>query len=106
LDEEGFEWIEADDVSRSTIAFLRSAEGHPPVLVVSNFTPEVWADYRVGAPVGGTWTTLLTSDAAEFGGSGALPPELVAEQVGLQGHAQSLRFDVPAMSVTYFTPKA
>jgi 1,4-alpha-glucan branching enzyme len=106
LDEEGFEWIEADDVSRSTIAFLRSAEGHPPVLVVSNFTPEVWADYRVGVPVGGTWTTLLTSDAAEFGGSGALPRELVAEEVGLQGHAQSLRFDVPAMSVTYFTPKA
>jgi 1,4-alpha-glucan branching enzyme len=106
LDEEGFEWIEADDVSRSTIAFLRSAEGHPPVLVVSNFTPEVWTDYRVGVPVGGTWTRLLTSDAAEFGGSGALPRKLVAEQVGLQGHAQSLRFDVPAMSVTYFTPKA
>jgi 1,4-alpha-glucan branching enzyme len=100
----GFQWIEADDVSRSTIAFLRSAEGHPPVLVVVNFTPEVWRDYRVGVPSGGMWNTLLCSDSAEFGGSSLAPGDLQATDTGLQGMAHSVVFDVPPMSVTFFAP--
>jgi 1,4-alpha-glucan branching enzyme len=104
LSEDGFEWIEANDVMRSTIAFLRVADGHPPVLVVCNFTPEVWTDYRLGVPAGGTWTTVLSSDGAEFGGSGLAPGKLVTESQESHGHAQSLRFDVPPMSVTFLSP--
>jgi 1,4-alpha-glucan branching enzyme len=98
---EGFQWIEADDASRSTLAFLRAAEGHKPVLVVANFTPEVWNDYRVGVPTGGRWSPLACSDAAEFGGSGLVPGELGAEDVGAQGMPFSLVFSVPPMSVTF-----
>lgn len=97
----GFEWIEADDASRSTLAFLRCAEGHPPVLVVANFTPEPWPDYRVGVPVAGCWELLLSTDARAFGGSGAEPWRLESEPVGNQGHRNSLRFTVPPMSVTF-----
>lgn len=104
LSEDGFEWIEANDVMRSTIAFLRVADGHVPVLVVCNFTPEVWADYRLGVPTAGTWTTLLSSDDREFGGSGLAPTEVVTESQESHGHAESLRFDVPPMSVTFLSP--
>ena len=100
----GFQWIEADDAPRSTVAFLRSAEGHPPVLVVANFTPEVWNGYRVGVPTGGAWTTLLCSDGTEFGGSGLVPGDLAAESAGTQGMPCSLVFDVPPMSVTFLAP--
>ena len=104
LSEDGFEWIEANDVMRSTIAFLRVADGHAPVLVVCNFTPELWTDYRLGVPASGTWTTLLSSDDREFGGSGLAPTEVVTESQESHGHAQSLRFDVPPMSVTFLSP--
>jgi 1,4-alpha-glucan branching enzyme len=104
LDEDGFEWVEADDIARSTIAFLRSAEGHPPVLVVANFTPEVWTDYRVGVPAAGTWTVLLSSDDDAFGGTGSNPEEITSDPDGAHGHAQSLRFDIPPMSVTFLSP--
>ncbi|MEX2655250.1 MAG: 1,4-alpha-glucan branching protein GlgB [Acidimicrobiia bacterium] len=104
LAEECFQWIEADDVARSTLAFLRSAEGHPPVLVVCNFTPEVWSDYRIGVPAAGGWTTLLSSDGAEFGGSGLAPVELQTESVGSHGYDQSVVFAVPPMSVSFFSP--
>lgn len=104
LHEETFRWIEADDVARSTIAFLRSAEGHSPVLVVCNFTPEVWEGYRVGVPVAGTWNVGLCSDDVAYGGSGQAPADVIATDAPLQGQAHSLEFDVPPMSVTFFTP--
>ena len=106
LQEETFQWVEADDIARSTIAFLRSADGHRPVLVVCNFTPEVWEAYRVGVPVGGRWNMRLCSDEAAFGGSGRAPADVVAGDTPHQGQAHSLEFDVPPMSVTFFAPGA
>jgi 1,4-alpha-glucan branching enzyme len=101
---EGFTWIEADDTSRSVIAFLRSAEGHAPVLVMGNFTPEIWAGYRVGVPTGGRWRTLLCSDAGSYGGSNHAPGELDADPVGNHDYPQSLVLDLPPMSVTFLQP--
>ncbi|GIU91668.1 MAG: 1,4-alpha-glucan branching enzyme GlgB [Acidimicrobiia bacterium] len=98
----GFEWVEADDVSRSVLAFLRTAPHHPPVLVVCNFTPEVWHGYRLGVPAEGEWNVLACSDASEFGGSGLVPGPLVAEHHPSHGRPYSLVFDVPPMSVTFF----
>jgi 1,4-alpha-glucan branching enzyme len=100
----GFQWVEADDVSRSTIAYLRSAAGHPPVLVVANFTPEVWTGYRVGVPTNGEWRVVICSDATEYGGSGAVPQPAMAEDHPLQGMPHSIVFDVPPMSLTIFGP--
>ncbi len=104
-DSAGFQWIEADDASRSTLAFLRSAEGHRPVLAVINFTPEVWRDYRVGVPQAGTWETLACSDEVRYGGSGLSPTRLDTEAAPLQGMSDSLLFDVPAMSATFLAPR-
>lgn len=103
-DPSGFQWIEADDSSRSTLAFLRSADGHRPVLVVVNFTPEVWSAYRVGVPLGGSWEVLACSDDLEYGGSGGGPPGLDTTGDGHQGMADSLVFDVPPMSATFLAP--
>jgi 1,4-alpha-glucan branching enzyme len=64
----------------------------------------VWNGYRVGVPVGGAWATLLCSDGAEFGGSGLVPGDVVAESAGTQGMPCSLVFDVPPMSVTFLAP--
>jgi 1,4-alpha-glucan branching enzyme len=104
LGEDSFQWIEADDIARSTIVFLRSAEGHPPVLVICNFTPETWESYRVGVPVGGTWRVQLCSDDEAFGGSGRAPGDVIAGETSHQGQAHSVEVDVPPMSVTFFMP--
>jgi 1,4-alpha-glucan branching enzyme len=103
-DPRGFQWIEADDISRATLAFLRLAEGHPPVVAVCNFTPEAWHDYRLGVPVAGPWKTLLCTDADEFGGSGLVPTGLETVGQASHGHDQSLTMLVPPMSVTFLTP--
>ena len=101
---QGFQWIEANDVSRSTLAYLRSTEGHPPVLVICNFTPEVWHDYVIGAPAGGQWKVLACSDAATFGGSGLVGDGYDAVPEGTHGMSHSIRMSVPPMSVTFLQP--
>lgn len=103
-DSRGFQWIEADDISRASLVFLRSAEDHPPVVVVCNFTPEAWHDYRFGVPVEGKWKTLLCTDADEFGGSGLVPKGLETIDEASHGLDQSLVMLVPPMSVTFLTP--
>lgn len=100
----GFEWVEATDTSRSTLAFLRTAAGHRPVLIIVNFTPEVWTNYQVGVPGGGDWVSLVSSDEERFGGSGGVPEPIPASRDELQGRPYRLEFDVPPMSVTFLAP--
>jgi len=67
----GFQWLEADDATNSTYAFLRwSADGHQVVACLANFTPVPREGYRVGLPWGGEWEVLLDSNATWFGGTG------------------------------------
>jgi 1,4-alpha-glucan branching enzyme len=58
------------DADRSVFAWLR--KGRDPAdrcLVVVNFTPEVYQDYRIKAPLAGTWREVLNTDAAIYGGT-------------------------------------
>jgi 1,4-alpha-glucan branching enzyme len=70
-DPAGFEWIDCNDNSNSTISLLRkSKRSHETIAVVCNFTPVPRLEYRLGVPSGGFWQEILNSDAKEYGGSG------------------------------------
>ena len=70
-EQEGFEWLLADDKENSVFAWARhSGEGHPPVVVVTNFTPVPRDSYILPLPKGGTWREILNSDAEIYWGSG------------------------------------
>jgi 1,4-alpha-glucan branching enzyme len=66
----GFEWLVMHDAERSVFAWLR--KGHQTqerCLVVVNFTPEVYRDYRIKVPFSGTWREVLNTDSALYGGT-------------------------------------
>ena len=66
----GFEWLVMHDADRSVFAWLRKGrETQERCLVVVNFTPEVYRDYRIKVPFFGTWREVLNTDAALYGGS-------------------------------------
>ncbi len=69
-DPAGFEWIDCNDNSASTISLLRKG-GSPKerIVIVANFTPVPRLAYRMGVPSGGFWRELLNSDGADYGGS-------------------------------------
>ncbi|MDT0681932.1 1,4-alpha-glucan branching protein GlgB [Roseicyclus sp. F158] len=69
-EEDGFQWIEANDADNSTFAWVRrNFDASPEVVVVSNFTPVERPEYRVGLPAAGKWREAMNTDAGVYGGS-------------------------------------
>ncbi len=64
----GFEWIDPHNSEQSIIAFIRRGRKEE-LVIVCNFTPEVYYDYKIGVPSPGTYTEVFNSDKADFGGS-------------------------------------
>ena len=74
LDSEGagFEWLVMHDADRGVFAWMRKGrEPRERCLVLVNFTPQVYRDYRVRVPFVGRWREVLNTDAAAYGGSNA-----------------------------------
>jgi 1,4-alpha-glucan branching enzyme len=66
----GFEWLVMHDAGRSVFAWLRKGrQTQERCLVVVNFTPEVYRDYRIKVPFSGTWREVLNTDSALYGGT-------------------------------------
>lgn len=69
-DPSGFEWIDANDAAGNVFSWLRFDGSGGVVACVSNMSPVVRDDYRLGLPRSGRWAEILNTDAAEYGGSG------------------------------------
>ena len=101
---EGFRWIDGGNAADSILSFVRfGADGTPPVLVVTNFTPVPRAGFRVGVPVAGHWDEVLNSDAALYGGSDTgTPGGAVSQDVPEHGCAASIEITVPPLATVFF----
>lgn len=111
---EGFEWVVADDTTQVVLAFLRygaetgqtSARSTKDALLsVSNFTPVIRENYRLGVPRAGQWVERFNSDAAIYGGSnvGNLGG-VMAQPVPMHGHPYSIAVTLPPLSTLMFYP--
>ncbi len=100
---EGFRWIVVNDYENSVVAFLRfGAEGDSPVAVISNFTPVVRHDYRIGLPAIGNWTEAINTDAKEYWGSGVGNFGAVqAERRPMHGLPASAALTLPPLATLY-----
>ncbi len=103
-DPKGFEWVNADDNTRSIFSFVRHNEsGRNNLLFVINFTPVARPDYRVGVPRKKQYQLVLNSDDAAFGGSGKAQPEIYrAVKQECDGRPFSFAYDLPAYGVAVF----
>ena len=102
---DGFRWVEANDYARATFAFLRSAPESRPVLVLLNFTPVTWENYRVGVPESGNWEVLASSDDPVYGGTGLGVAGTVEAHPGpQQGFDQSLSLTLAPLSAVFMVP--
>jgi 1,4-alpha-glucan branching enzyme len=99
----GFRWIVVNDSDQSVIAFLRlGADGDPPVAVISNFTPVVRRNYRVGLPHAGRWAEALNTDATEYWGSGVGNlGGVLAEAQPAHGLPASASLTLPPLSTVF-----
>ena len=95
---EGFEWIDADNKDQSLLTFLRRAANGDELLVLLNFTPNAYEDYRVGVPASAVYRELISSDDARYGGSGVHNEgEIAAEDTPWNGREYSVTLRVPPL---------
>lgn len=105
----GFEWIEANDVGNSVIAYIRKSDDSetPPVLIVCNFTPVVRESYRIGIPEGGFWVEILNTDAELYGGSNVgNSGGRMAEEIESQARPYSLDLTLPPLATVILAPES
>ena len=102
---EGFEWINADDNTRSIYSYIRKDRtGKKNILVVLNMTPMRREYFRVGVPVKKKCKLLLNSDEKRFGGTGSeIPAELTPVAGECDGRPYYIEFDLPALGAAVFT---
>ncbi|WP_332698250.1 1,4-alpha-glucan branching protein GlgB [Halalkalibacter lacteus] len=103
-DQEGFQWIDPHNVDQSIISFRRkSTKLEDDLIVICNFTPNVYYDYKIGVPYSGTYTEIFNSDAKEFGGSNQLNGRIhFSYPTKWHGLDQHIKIKVPPLAISIF----
>jgi 1,4-alpha-glucan branching enzyme len=103
-DHAGFEWLVMHDAERSVFAWLRKGrEVHERCLVVVNFTPEVYRDYRIKVPFSGVWREVLNTDSARYGGNNVGNGGAVSTLD--EGTIPEVSLVVPPLAAIFFVPQ-
>lgn len=107
-DPAGFTWINADDATHNTYAYLRSDHDGNRVAAVVNFSPTPLTSYRIGLPEPGVWREILNTDAAQYDGTGQFGNlgQITAEPVAWNGFAASAHIVVPPLGAVWFARDA
>ena len=101
---EGFEWIDCQDMPRGMITYMRKDKYSDDVLiVVCNFKPNVYQNYWVGVREPGFYQELFNTDAQKYGGSGMVnKPHVETRQWNSDPWSHALEIVVPPISVITF----
>jgi 1,4-alpha-glucan branching enzyme len=107
FDPAGFHWLDANDVARNILAFLRiAADGERAVACVCNLSPVPREHYRLGLPHGGRWREALNTDSHHYGGSDVGNwGGVEAEPYPWQGQPWSAELTLPPLGVLWLVPE-
>lgn len=96
----GFQWLEVDNKEQSILMFIRRPRKSGNfVLVLLNFQPTVYREYRVGVPFPGVYQEIFNTDEEKFGGSGQTNDAFIrAEGIPWHGMAYSIQMTVPPLA--------
>ena len=104
FDDAGFEWIEWNDRDNSMLSWMRRDRSGEFVICLTNFTPVVRNDYRIGVPEKRRYAEIINTDDASYGGSGIKNPTMQATETGWHGRPYSITVNVPALATLIIRP--
>lgn len=104
FDCEGFEWISCLDADHSIIAYMRrDAKSDEQLLVICNFTPVLYENFKLGVPFAGKYKEIFNSDHEAYGGMGYLNRrQLNSKAILWDGRENSITLDVPPLGMCIF----
>ena len=109
---EGFSWINPDDADNAVYSYWRRDSSGNYLIFLLNMIPRPLKNYVVGVPEAGSYSVLLDTDAAQWGGSGWLSRNEVpqkevntsanlvynTDEMAWNGYARSLTLDLPPLA--------
>ncbi|KRG16452.1 1,4-alpha-glucan branching protein GlgB [Lederbergia galactosidilytica] len=100
-EQEGFEWIDPNDVTQSVITFMRKGKKKGDYcIVLCNFSANVYEHYTIGVPSNGSYIEVFNSDLAMFGGSNQHNPKAIkVDQVPYHNQRYSMKVTVPPLGM-------
>jgi 1,4-alpha-glucan branching enzyme len=103
---EGFRWLEPNDAANNALAFMRrSRDGSRRLVCVANLSPVPRERYRVGLPLGGSWTEALNTDSSYYGGTGVGNLGAVqAQERSWHDQPYSAELTLPPLGVVWLRP--
>ena len=103
---ENFEWIDCENREQSIISFVRkNVETDEELVVVINFKPESYTDYRIGVPKLVSYEEILNSDAILYNGEDRLNGIVKATDIPCHGKPYSVEITIPPLSMIVFKGK-
>jgi 1,4-alpha-glucan branching enzyme len=99
--DEGFEWIDWGDRDNSILSWLRRDRHGRHIVCITNLTPVVRQNYRVGLPDEGSYGVTLNTDDTRYGGSGTGMQIVEAVKTGHQGRPYSTALTLPPLGTIY-----
>ncbi len=103
-DHEGFKWLDANNHEESLLIFSRmSDDPNDHLIVVINFLPMDYDEYRIGVPLEGTYRLAFNSDQLEYGGYGKKVKKTMKSKIDpCHNEGQSIGVTIPASSMMIF----
>ncbi len=100
---DGFEWIDLENLDQSVVTFMRKGLGKERIIVVANFTPQTYEQYKIGVEDSGYYKEILNSDMKAYGGSGVVnAKEIRAVEKSWHMRPYKINVKIPPLSVVYF----
>lgn len=98
FNQDGFEWVEADDTENSVYVYLRKGKKKDDIfMVVLNLTPNTF-DYQIGVNTGTHWEVIFNSDDDKYGGSGVESSVFKEEHEECMNRPKSIFLKLPPLS--------
>jgi 1,4-alpha-glucan branching enzyme len=103
-DAAGFEWVVTDDAGGNVFAWIRKGTAaRARCLVVVNFSPNVYHDYRLRVPFAGKWHEVFNSDSTHYGGTNV---GNIGEVRTMEGLVPELRLTIPPLAAIFLVPES
>ncbi len=102
---DGFDWIDWNDRDNSVFSWLRRDRSGAYIICVTNFTPVVRQDYRLGVAEQREFEKLINTDAEVYGGAGNHNPVLTSGAPGSHGQPYSLALTIPPLATLIIRPR-
>lgn len=105
-EEKGFQWIDPHDHNQCVVTFMRhSKKKNDYTIIVSNFTPVVRKNYRIGVPQLIKYQEVFNSDGEKFGGSGVENSESIkGKKIPWHNQPYSIQLTLPPLATIYLKP--